>query len=93
MCVPRSGPSLTLRSSPKEPRHRSDGGRRGPNIPIFRDNTAAFVHDLPATALANVDGDSTYVRVQVLTNAGALDREKQIAMVRKLTELIAAAAD
>jgi phenylpyruvate tautomerase PptA (4-oxalocrotonate tautomerase family) len=63
-----------------------------PNIPMFRKNTAGFVHDLPATALANVDGDSTYVRVQVLTNAGALDREKQIALVAKLTELIAAAA-
>jgi phenylpyruvate tautomerase PptA (4-oxalocrotonate tautomerase family) len=65
---------------------------RVPNIPMFRKNTAAFVHDLPATALSNVDGDSTYVRVQVLTNAGALDREKQIAVVTKLTEVIAAAA-
>ena len=63
-----------------------------PNIPMFRKNTAAFVHELPATALANVDGDSTYVRVQVLTNADALDREKQIALVAKLTELVAAAA-
>jgi phenylpyruvate tautomerase PptA (4-oxalocrotonate tautomerase family) len=59
---------------------------------VFRENTAAFVHELPATALANVDGDSMYVRVQVLTNAGALDREKQIALVAKLTELAAAAA-
>jgi phenylpyruvate tautomerase PptA (4-oxalocrotonate tautomerase family) len=63
-----------------------------PNIPMFHKNTAAFVHELPATALANVDGDSTYVRVQVLTNAGALDRDKQIALVAKLTELVAAAA-
>ena len=63
-----------------------------PDIPMFRKNTAAFVHDLPPTALANVDGDSAYVRVQVLTNAGALDREKQIAVVRTLTELVAAAA-
>jgi phenylpyruvate tautomerase PptA (4-oxalocrotonate tautomerase family) len=63
-----------------------------PDIPMFRENTAAFVHELPATALANVDGDNTYVRVQVLTNAGALDREKQIALVAKLTELVAAAA-
>ena len=62
-----------------------------PDIPMFRENTAAFVRELPATALANVDGDSTYVRVQVLTNAGALDREKQIALVAKLTELVAAA--
>jgi phenylpyruvate tautomerase PptA (4-oxalocrotonate tautomerase family) len=63
-----------------------------PDIPMFRKNTAAFVHDLPTTALANVDGDSAYVRVQVLTNAGALDREKQIAVVRTLTELVATAA-
>src|SRR6266705_426275 len=63
-----------------------------PDIPMFRKNTAAFVHDLPTTALANVDGDSAYVRVQVLTNAGALDREKQIAVVRTLTDLVAAAA-
>ncbi len=63
-----------------------------PNIPMFRKNTAAFVHDLPATSLANVDGDGSYVRVQVLTNAGALDRDKQIAVVRTLTDLVATAA-
>jgi phenylpyruvate tautomerase PptA (4-oxalocrotonate tautomerase family) len=63
-----------------------------PNIPMFRKNTAAFVHELPSGDLANVDGDTNYVRVQVLTNAGALDREKQLAVVAKLTELIAAAA-
>ncbi len=63
-----------------------------PNIPMFRKNTAAFVHELPASSLANVDGDSTYVRVQVLTNAGALDRDKQLAVVAQLTELVAAAA-
>ena len=63
-----------------------------PDIPMFRKNTAAFVHELPPSTVANVDGDSNYVRVQVLTNAGALDRDKQIAVVRKLTELIAAAA-
>jgi phenylpyruvate tautomerase PptA (4-oxalocrotonate tautomerase family) len=62
-----------------------------PDIPMFRKNTAAFVHDLPPTTLANVDGDNSYVRVQVLTNAGALDREKQIAVVRALTDLVAAA--
>jgi phenylpyruvate tautomerase PptA (4-oxalocrotonate tautomerase family) len=63
-----------------------------PDIPMFRKNTAAFVHELPAEAIANVDGDSNYVRVQVLTNFGALDREKQIAVVRQLTDLVAAAA-
>jgi phenylpyruvate tautomerase PptA (4-oxalocrotonate tautomerase family) len=63
-----------------------------PNIPMFRKNTAAFVHELPTNALANVDGDSTYVRVQVLTNAGALNREKQLAVVSRLTQLVAQAA-
>ena len=63
-----------------------------PDIPMFRKNTAAFVHDLSAGALSNVDGDSNYVRVQVLTNAGALDRDKQLAVVRQFTDLVAAAA-
>ena len=64
-----------------------------PDIPLFRQNTAAFIHEIPADALSNVDGDHNYVRVQVLTNAGALDRDKQIAVVRRLTDAIAAAAD
>jgi phenylpyruvate tautomerase PptA (4-oxalocrotonate tautomerase family) len=63
-----------------------------PNIPMFRQNTAGFVHELPAGSLSNVDGDQNYVRVQVLTNAGALDRDKQLAVVSQLTELVAAAA-
>ena len=63
-----------------------------PNIPMFRQNTAAFIHDLPAEALSNVDGESNYVRVQVLTNVGALDRDKQLAVVSQLTEVVAKAA-
>ncbi len=63
-----------------------------PNIPMFRKNTAGFVHELAAGTLANVDGDSNYVRVQVLTNAGALDRDKQLAVVEQLTDLVATAA-
>jgi len=63
-----------------------------PDIPMFRKNTAAFVHELPSSGLSNVDGDSTYVRVQVLTNAGALDREKQLAVVSRLTALVVEAA-
>jgi phenylpyruvate tautomerase PptA (4-oxalocrotonate tautomerase family) len=63
-----------------------------PNIPMFRKNTAAFIHDLPDGALSNVEGDGNYVRVQVLTNAGALNREKQLAVVRQFTDLVAAAA-
>ena len=63
-----------------------------PDIPMFRQNTAAFVHDLAPGALSNVDGDSNYVRVQVLTNAGALDREKQVAVVRQFTDLVTEAS-
>ena len=63
-----------------------------PDIPMFRQNTAAFIHELAADGLANVDGESNYVRVQVLTNLGALDRDKQLAVVSQLTELIAQAA-
>jgi phenylpyruvate tautomerase PptA (4-oxalocrotonate tautomerase family) len=64
-----------------------------PDIAMFRENTAAFVHELPADALANVVGDHSYVRVQVLTNAGALDRDKQLAVVARLTDIVAVAAD
>jgi phenylpyruvate tautomerase PptA (4-oxalocrotonate tautomerase family) len=63
-----------------------------PDIPMFRKNTAAFVHDLPSACISNVDGDHNYVRVQVLTNAGALDRDKQLAVVSELTQLVAAAS-
>ena len=64
-----------------------------PDTPMFRKNTAAFVHEMPPAAISNVDGDNNYVRVQVLTNAGALDRDKQITLVTKLTDLVAAAAN
>jgi len=63
-----------------------------PDIPMFRSNTAAFVHELPGGAISNVDGDGNYVRVQVLTNAGALDRDKQLAVVERFTKLVAEAA-
>jgi phenylpyruvate tautomerase PptA (4-oxalocrotonate tautomerase family) len=63
-----------------------------PNIPMFRQNTAAFIHDLPAGSLSNVDGEGNYVRIQVLTNAGALDRGKQLAVVERLTNIAADAA-
>jgi phenylpyruvate tautomerase PptA (4-oxalocrotonate tautomerase family) len=64
---------------------------RVPDIPMFRQNTAGLVHELPAGAISNVDGDSDYVRVTVLTNAGALDRDQQLAVVEEFTALVAAA--
>src|SRR5216683_4911838 len=63
-----------------------------PPIPLFLDNTAAFVHDLPDDALSNAAGASNYVRVQVLTPVNVLNREKQLGVVKELTEIIAAAA-
>lgn len=62
-----------------------------PDIPMFRKNTAAFVHELPVGSLANVDGESDRVRVQVLTNAGALDRAQQLRAVERLSEVVATA--
>jgi phenylpyruvate tautomerase PptA (4-oxalocrotonate tautomerase family) len=63
-----------------------------PELPMFRNNTAAFVHALPGGAIANVEGESDYVRVQVLTNSGALDRPKQLAVVEQFTDIVADAA-
>jgi phenylpyruvate tautomerase PptA (4-oxalocrotonate tautomerase family) len=63
-----------------------------PDLALFRNNTAAFIHDLPADSLSNVAGDSNYVRVQVLTPVGVLDREKQLGVVKELTDIVAAAA-
>jgi phenylpyruvate tautomerase PptA (4-oxalocrotonate tautomerase family) len=63
-----------------------------PDLALFRDNTAAFIHDLSAEAISNAAGASNYVRVQVLTPVGALDRAKQLGVVKELTDIIASAA-
>jgi phenylpyruvate tautomerase PptA (4-oxalocrotonate tautomerase family) len=63
-----------------------------PAIPLFADNTAAFIHNLPAEAIANAAGASNYIRVQVLTPVDVLDRDKQLGVVKELTEIVTAAA-
>src|SRR5271154_4088067 len=63
-----------------------------PPIALFSTNTAAFIHELPADSLSNAAGDSNYVRVQVLTPAGVLDRDKQLGVVKELTDIVVAAA-
>jgi phenylpyruvate tautomerase PptA (4-oxalocrotonate tautomerase family) len=63
-----------------------------PDLELFRNNTAAFVHDVPAESIANVAGESNYVRVQVLTPGGVLDREKQLGVVKEFTEIVVEAA-
>jgi phenylpyruvate tautomerase PptA (4-oxalocrotonate tautomerase family) len=63
-----------------------------PELPLFANNTAAFIHHMDAAAISNVAGDDNYVRVQVLTPVGVLDREKQLGVVEELTEIVATAA-
>ncbi|HXN39918.1 MAG TPA: hypothetical protein VN892_17935 [Solirubrobacteraceae bacterium] len=63
-----------------------------PAIALFSKNTAAFIHELPADSLSNAAGDGNYVRVQVLTPVGVLDRDKQLGVVKELTDIVAAAA-
>jgi phenylpyruvate tautomerase PptA (4-oxalocrotonate tautomerase family) len=63
-----------------------------PPLALFANNTAGFVHELPADSISNAAGDGNYVRVQVLTPVGVLDRDKQLGVVRELTEIVAAAA-
>jgi phenylpyruvate tautomerase PptA (4-oxalocrotonate tautomerase family) len=63
-----------------------------PDLPLFANNTAAFIHNIDEAAISNVAGESNYVRVQVLTPVGVLDRDKQLGVVEELTEVVAAAA-
>jgi hypothetical protein len=63
-----------------------------PPISLFSDNTASFIHDLPADSVANAAGANNHVRVQVLTPVGVLDRDKQLGVVRELINIVAGAA-
>ena len=63
-----------------------------PDIALFRDNTCGFVHDLPADAISDVAGNGNHIRVQVLTPVGVLNRDKQLGVVKELTEIVARAA-
>lgn len=60
-----------------------------PHISLFLDNTAAFVHELDADAMATANGDSNYVRLQILTPIGVLDREKKIGVTKEMTDIVA----
>ncbi len=62
---------------------------KAPDIDLFRDNTAGFVHELPAAAVATASGRNDVVRVQVLTPAGALDQEQRQGITAELTALVA----
>lgn len=64
-----------------------------PPIPFFTDNTAAFIHELEPEAFSTAGGSSNSVRVHVTTNAGALDREQQLGLVKDISALIAEATE
>jgi phenylpyruvate tautomerase PptA (4-oxalocrotonate tautomerase family) len=64
---------------------------RVPEIPFFKDNTAAFVHDLDSGSFATANGNSNSVRVNVTTNADALNREQQLGVVKDITSAVAKA--
>jgi phenylpyruvate tautomerase PptA (4-oxalocrotonate tautomerase family) len=56
----------------------------------YLDNTAAYVHVLPAAAVHTAATDAARtVRVQVLTPPGALDRQGQQALVADATAIVA----
>jgi phenylpyruvate tautomerase PptA (4-oxalocrotonate tautomerase family) len=63
-----------------------------PVIAFFSENTATFIHELAPDAHSTAGGTGNHVRVNVTTNAGALDREQQLGLVENLTALIAKAA-
>src|SRR5882757_1074675 len=63
-----------------------------PPISWFTDNTAAFVHEMDSDALANANGESNYVRIQVLTPAGVLDRDKKLGVTKEMTDIVVSAA-
>lgn len=60
-----------------------------PEISLFIDNTAAFVHELYPDAPSNAAGNGKYVRVQILTPVGVLDRDKELGAVKEMTDIIA----
>jgi phenylpyruvate tautomerase PptA (4-oxalocrotonate tautomerase family) len=58
--------------------------------PFHLDNTAAFIHRLPGTAISVASAASArVVRVQIITPPGALDREGQQQIVREASEIVA----
>ena len=57
------------------------------------DNTAAFIHRLPTSALGTAATPSaSIVRVQIVTPPGSLDREGQRTITRETTDIVRAAA-
>jgi phenylpyruvate tautomerase PptA (4-oxalocrotonate tautomerase family) len=58
--------------------------------PFHADNTAAYIHRLPASAVQTAaSAQARTVRIQVITPPGALSRDGQKQLVREATEIVA----
>jgi phenylpyruvate tautomerase PptA (4-oxalocrotonate tautomerase family) len=58
--------------------------------PFHLDNTAAFIHRLPAASISTANTPSARtVRVQIITTPGALNRDGQRQITKAATEIIA----
>lgn len=58
--------------------------------PFHLDNTAAYIHRLPASAVqTSATALARTVRVQVVTPPGALSRDGQKQLVKEVTEIVA----
>ena len=60
-----------------------------PEIPLFADNTAAFIHDLPRTRSRPRRARATTCASRSSRRSGVLDRDKQLGVVKELTEIVA----
>src|SRR5258708_29457039 len=57
--------------------------------PFHLDNTAAFIHRLPASAISTASNPSSRtVRVQIITPPGSLNRDGQRQITREATDII-----
>jgi phenylpyruvate tautomerase PptA (4-oxalocrotonate tautomerase family) len=57
--------------------------------PFHLDNTAAFIHRLPASSVSTASTPSARtVRVQIVTPPGSLNRDGQRQLVREATEIV-----
>ncbi len=57
--------------------------------PFHLDNTAAFIHRMPGSAISTANtASSRTVRVQIITPPGSLNRDGQKQIVREATEIV-----
>jgi len=69
---------------------RAEGHTEPVIAPFFTENTAAFIHRLPASAVSTAaSSPARVVRVQIVTPPGSLNREGQRQITKEATEIVA----